>query len=192
MPSRAWVGVCGALGGGCVVAWWLPSALLDWQPERALGEPWRFVTAAWVHWSPWHLGGNLAATAVVAWLGVAARLPAPAALALVLAWPLTHAGLWLQPALAHYGGASGVLHAAVAIVTCWLLARARGRARLVGAAIAAGLAAKVLLEQPWAGPLASSRAWGIAVAPIAHASGAVVGAAAAVVALALQRGPRAI
>jgi hypothetical protein len=153
-------------------------------------------------------------TAVVAMLGVAARLPARAAVALALAWPLTHAGLWIQPALAHYGGASGVLHAAVAIAACWLIAGAAGAAdaagsreardvarvgprdlgasgvrrhtRLIGAAIGAGVVIKVLLEQPWAGPLASSRAWDIAVAPIAHASGVLAGVAAALVTLALR------
>lgn len=179
--------MCLALGGGSLLAWWAPAALLDWQPARAAAQPWRLVTAAWVHWSGWHLGANLAGTAVVALLGVAARLPARAAVALALAWPLAHAGLWIEPALAHYGGASGVLHAAVAIAAAWLLAgRADRRARRVGAGIAAGLVLKVLLEEPWAGPLASARAWDIAVAPIAHASGALAGAATALVALALR------
>jgi rhomboid family GlyGly-CTERM serine protease len=172
-----------------VITWWLPAAVLDWQPAAAAAEPWRFVTAAWVHWSPLHLAANLAATAVVAALGHAARLPAAAALAWLLAWPLTHAGLWLQPALAHYGGASGVLHAAVAVAACWLIgarnsarngarmgARQR-RVRWIGAAIAAGLVTKLLLEQPWRGPLVHPASWDIAVAPLAHASGVLAGLA---------------
>ncbi|MBL8326907.1 MAG: rhombosortase [Rubrivivax sp.] len=167
------------LAAGSVIAWWLPAAALDWQPEAALAQPWRLVTAAWVHWSPLHLGANLAAAVVVAALGCAARLPAAAALAWALAWPLTHAGLWAQPALARYGGASGVLHAAVAVAACWLVATRRGPARGVGGAIAAGLAAKVLLEQPWRGPLAHAAGWDIAVAPWAHASGALAGVAGA-------------
>ncbi|MFO1288724.1 MAG: hypothetical protein U1F49_20800 [Rubrivivax sp.] len=150
------------------MTWWLPTALLDWQPARALDDPWRFVTAAWVHWHRWHLAANLAGCAVVAWLGVAARLPNAAAWAFAAAWPLTHAGLLLQPALAHYGGASGVLHAAVAVAACWLMAEGRGgeaasssggrRARFIGIAIAGGLVAKVLLEKPWTGPLAAEPA----------------------------------
>ena len=177
-----------------MLAWWLPASLLDWQPGRAAAEPWRFVTAAWVHWSGWHLAANLAGTVVVGLLGVVARLPARASLALALAWPLTHAGLWSQPSLAHYGGASGVLHAAVAVAACWLMAGAAGTgdapgARRIGAGIAAGLLVKVLLEVPWAGPIGSSRAWDIAVAPVAHASGALAGVAVALLALALR--PRA-
>ncbi len=174
--SRAWLTVCGVLAAGSAIAWFVPAVLLDWQPALAWREPWRLVTAAFVHWSPLHLAANLAGAAVVAALGVAARLPAPAALALAAAWPLTHAGLLLQPALAHYGGASGVLHAAVAVAACWLVARERGMPRRIGAVIAVGLTLKVLLEEPWAGPLAHPRGWDIAVAPLAHASGALCGA----------------
>ena len=187
--QRPWLALCGVLAGGSVLAWWAPAALLDWQPSLAAGEPWRFVTAAWVHWSTWHLAANLAGIAVVALLGEMARLRWPAALALALAWPLTHAGLAWQPALAHYGGASGVLHAAVAVAACWLMLDRGGdaakRARAIGAAIAAGLTLKVLLEEPWAGPLAPSPAWDIAVAPLAHASGALAGAVLALAAWAL-------
>lgn len=207
-PGAAWLALCALLGGGSVLAWWAPASLLDWQPGRAAAEPWRLFTAAWVHWSGAHLAANLAGTAVVAALGVAARLPARAAVALALAWPLTHAGLWSEPALAHYGGASGVLHAAVAVAACWLMAGSPGahrtavaqggvpqpgpgstvqrRTQLIGAGIAAGLVLKVLLEEPWAGPLAASRAWDIAVAPMAHASGALAGTAAALATLALR------
>ncbi len=191
-PSSSWVVLCAALGGGSLLVWWLPASLLDWQPGRALAEPWRFVSAAWVHWSEWHLAANLVGVGVVALLGWVARLPARASVALGLAWPLTHAGLWMQPALAHYGGASGVLHAAVAVAACWLMAGAAGvseapRARLIGAGIAAGLLLKVLLEAPWAGSIGSARAWDIAVAPVAHASGALAGMAVALAALALRR-----
>ncbi|MCW5635360.1 MAG: rhombosortase [Rubrivivax sp.] len=194
--------VCAVLAGGSVAAWWAPAALLDWQPARAVGEPWRFVTAAFVHWSPAHLVANLAGVGVVALLGRIGALPARAACALVVAWPLTHAGLWLEPALAHYGGASGVLHAAVAVAAVSLLARGFGEAapgpraqrhaRRIGAAIAAGLAAKVLLERPWAGGLVAMPQWSIAVAPLAHASGAMAGAlaAAAIAWLGRPRPPR--
>ncbi len=181
--ARGWLALCGLLAGGSVLGWWAPTALLDWQPARAAGEPWRFFTAAWVHWSEWHLTANLIGIGIVALLGAVARLPWRAALALALAWPITHAGLLWQPALAHYGGASGVLHAAVAVAACWLLIEGPGRrVRTIGVAIGAGLTIKVLLERPWAGPLASSLAWDIAVAPLAHASGALAGVAAALAA----------
>lgn len=185
--ATPWLALCAAVAAGSVVAWWVPSAWLDWQPARAAAEPWRLVTAAWVHWSPAHLAANLAATGVVAALGWAARLPSRAAAAWALAWPLGHAGLWSQSALAHYGGASGVLHAAVAVAACWLLVGREQRGRWVGAGIGLGLLAKVLLEEPWAGPAAAARTWDIAVAPAAHASGALAGAVMAIALLAWRR-----
>jgi rhomboid family GlyGly-CTERM serine protease len=174
--SPAWLAVCILLAAGSLVAWLAPAAWLDWQPALAAREPWRALSAAWVHWSAWHLGTNLAGLGVVAALGFVARLPAGAAAAWAAAWPLTHLGLLVQPALAHYGGASGVLHAAVAVAAIWIAAEERGRARAIGIAIAAGLVAKILLEEPWAGPLVHPRGADIAVAPIAHASGALAGA----------------
>ena len=188
MPNRfAWEGVCALLAAGSLLGWWLPSNLLDWQPGAAPSEPWRFVTAAWVHWSALHLTANLAGVAVVAALGRVARLPLAAGLAWLLAWPLTQAGLLMQPALAHYGGASGVLHAGVAVAACWLMAAQRGPARGIGVAIAGGLLIKVLVEAPWLGPLAHPRGWDIALAPLAHASGALAGLGCAAVALMLKR-----
>lgn len=182
--ATAWLAVCALLGLGSVIAWWLPAAVLDWQPQLAAAQPWRFATAAWVHWSPLHLAANLAGVGVVAALGQVGRLPTPAAIAWLLAWPLTHAGLLAEPALAHYGGASGVLHAAVAVAACglWVGGPDR-RARAIGAAIALGAVAKVLLEEPWRGPLADGAGWDIAIAPLAHASGTVAGFAMAALVL---------
>ena len=81
----------------------------------------------------------------------------------------------MQPTLAHYGGLSGVLHAGVAVAAVGLILRSHGMPRAIGAAIAAGLLAKILLEAPWAGPLTRPRGWDIAVAPLAHAAGALAG-----------------
>jgi rhomboid family GlyGly-CTERM serine protease len=159
--------------------------MLDWQPGLAFSEPWRLVTAAAVHWSPMHLGANLAGLAVVAWFGRAGRLPAAATLAWLAAWPLTHLGLLVEPDLAHYGGLSGVLHAAVAAGGSWLALAERGRPRAVGALVMAGLGAKVLLEAPWGSPLRAVPGWDILLAPLAHATGAVAGLACAAVAWAL-------
>jgi len=179
--------LCSLLAAGSVLAWWVPAVRLDWQPGLATVEPWRLVSAAWVHWSALHLGANLAAIGVVAMLGHAARLPGAAAVALALAWPLTHAGLAVQPALAHYGGASGVLHAGVAVAACWLVATQRGPARRIGVVIAGGLLIKVLVEEPWLGPLAHPRGWDIALAPLAHLSGALAGLGCAAVVLMARR-----
>lgn len=186
--GRAWAWLAVALASTSLIAWWLPAALLDWQPARAAAEPWRAFSGAFVHWSAAHLAANLLGAAVVAALGIAARLPWPAALAWALAWPLTQAGLLLQPALAHYGGLSGVLHAGVAVAAVWLLVREAGTRRALGAAIAAGLLIKIVLEEPWGPALRAptgllNGGWDIATAPLAHATGAVAGVICATLAL---------
>lgn len=160
---------------GSVVAWWLPAAMLDWQPELTWRQPWRAFTAAWVHWSLAHLGVNLLAAAVVGAFGWAARVPKAQAWAWLMAWPLTHLGLLIQPELAHYGGLSGVLHAGVALVCLSLLATGPRARRLVGAAVALGLLIKLVSERPFGPALQNWPGWDIALAPLAHTSGAVAG-----------------
>ncbi|MBX3635250.1 MAG: rhombosortase [Rubrivivax sp.] len=182
-PGAAWAALATLLGLASLLAWWLPAAPLDWQPAHAFDQPWRAWTAAFVHWSPLHLGANLAGVLVVGLLGRVARLPAPLALAWAVAWPLTQFGLLLRPELARFGGLSGVLHAGVAVAALALLAAARGRARAIGAAIAAGLVIKILLEEPWGPALREGGGWDIAVAPLAHATGALAGALCALPAL---------
>jgi rhomboid family GlyGly-CTERM serine protease len=184
LPGAAWCGVALLLAAGALlvhVAGTSPSALLalDWQPGLALVQPWRAWSAVWVHYSELHLAANLAGCALVAALGWAAPLPPRAALAWLVAWPLTQLGLLLQPALAHYGGLSGVLHAGVAIAALQLAREGPKRRRVLGLAILAGLVLKVLLEAPWAGPLAHPPGWDIATAPLAHASGLLAGLIAA-------------
>jgi rhomboid family GlyGly-CTERM serine protease len=190
-PGRSWAWLAAAFAAASLFVWWLPSAPLDWQPALAAAEPWRAFSGAFVHWSTAHLVANLVGVAVVAALGLAARLPLPATLAWGLAWPLTQAGLLLQPALAHYGGLSGVLHAGVAVAALWLLVREAGRRRALGAAIALGLLIKIVLEEPWGPPLRApagllSGGWDIATAPLAHATGAAAGVVCAALALWLR------
>lgn len=97
------------------------AAQLLWQRSATgLHAAWQLITAAWVHGSALHLAANLAGTVVVALLGMTLLREPPAArqaaLAWLLAWPLTHAGLWLDERLLFYAGASGVLHAGVAVL----------------------------------------------------------------------------
>jgi rhomboid family GlyGly-CTERM serine protease len=166
--------VCVLLATGSAAAWWLPAPWLDWQPAQA-AQAWRWWTAGFVHWSPLHLAANAAGLLAVALLGRAAALPAAAAVAWALAWPLTHGALLARPALAHYGGLSGVLHAGVAVAAAWLLVAGRGRRRAIGAAIAAVLALKLAGERPLGPLLQQPAGWDIAVAPLAHLTGAVAG-----------------
>jgi len=186
-PGTAWFAGSLLLAAGSLLAWWLPVYWLDrldWQPALAISQPWRWWTAAFVHWSAGHLAANLGAAVVVGAFGLAGRVPRACALAWLVAWPLTHGLLWLQPALLHYGGLSGVLHAGVAVVLVFLLARGERRQRVIAAMVTAGLLVKLWLEAPWGEPLRHSAGWDIALAPIGHATGALAGALCALVMLA--------
>ncbi len=188
---RAWCAVAALLGAGAALGVGPPAAALDWQPALAWQQPWRAWSAAFVHLSALHLAANAAGLILVAALGAAARLPRRTALAWFAAWPLAHLGLLAEPALAHYGGLSGVLHAGVAAAALHLAWRGAGTARGVGFALLGGLALKVLAEAPWAHVLRHPAGWDIAVAPAAHACGAIAGVLCAAAGEALaQRGER--
>ena len=169
--------MCLLASGGAALAWFADPTTLRWQPELAPNQPWRAITAAWVHLSPRHLAGNLVGAALVAWLGTVAGCGWRAALAWLLAWPLTHAALLLQPTLQAYGGLSGLMHAGVAI-TIWQLLRAGpARPRWIGLGLLIGLLAKLWTDAAWqGGPLRLQPGWDIAIAPLAHATGALAGA----------------
>ena len=53
-----WPALCAALAALALLAWPLPREWLDWQPALVAAQPWRAVTAAFVHWTPLHLGGG--------------------------------------------------------------------------------------------------------------------------------------
>ena len=166
---------------GALAAWPLPTPRLDWQPAL----PWRAFSAPFVHFSLQHLLANLAGCAVLALFGWAARMPCRAALAWALAWPLTQWGLLIEPALQHYGGLSGVLHAGVAVGVVELLVRRRGRERWIGLGIAVGLGVKLLSEHPLGAPTQRVDGWDIAIAPLAHLTGALSGVLCALLCLLL-------
>jgi rhomboid family GlyGly-CTERM serine protease len=173
--GRAWAALALLLMGASLLAIWLPANLLDWQPDLAFSEPWRAFTAAFVHWSDRHLLANLFAAAVVGAYGWAAQLPRCQATAWFIAWPLSHFMLLVRPELAHYGGLSGMLHGGVAITCLWLLLRAHGGRRVVGGLVTLGLVIKLASETPWGPALQHPEEWDIAVAPLAHTTGALAG-----------------
>lgn len=175
LSLSAWTLLAALLALASIAAWWQPAHRWDWEPGLAWHEPWRWFSAAFVHWSGQHLVLNLFATLLVALLGRAASCGPRAALAWLLAWPLTHGALLLQPALQHYGGLSGVLHAGAAITAWQLLTRPGVLTRTVGALLLAGLAVKIGFEAPWRAPLRSVPGWDILIAPMAHATGTVMG-----------------
>lgn len=174
MAHRVWLTLCAALAALSLLAWPLPHDVLDWQPGLVASQPWRAVTAAFVHWTPLHLAANAAGCAVLALLGWRAGLGRREALAGLLALPLTQLGLLLRPELQRYGGLSGELHALAAIAALALLTRP-DRERLIGAGIAAGLVAKLVLEAPLGPVLRATPGFDFPVAPLAHLSGAVAG-----------------
>lgn len=190
---RAWLALAASLALLALLGRLAPAAVIDWQPGLAGREPWRAWSSAGLHYSRLHLLANLAGLLGVALLGSAARLPLRSALAWGLAWPLASIGLLLRPDLAHAGGLSGVLHAGVAVAAVHLALARGGAERLIGIALAIGLAVKVLAETPWGPPLRTYPGIDIAVAPAMHASGLVSGAlgAAALEALACWRRRRA-
>jgi rhomboid family GlyGly-CTERM serine protease len=185
-----WLALCIVLAAGSIAARWAPASVLAWQPTTVLAEPWRAWTAAFEHLSLRHLVANLIGCGVVGAFGAAARVPPRAAWAWLAAWPLCHLALALQPALTRYAGASGVLHAGVAVAAWHLLRHEPGRRRAIGAAVLIGLTLKIALEAPWAAPTQRVPGWDFAVAPLAHATGALAGLACAWLADALARGRR--
>ena len=175
-PGALWLCTCAALGFSSLLGWWADHALLDWQPQRAWAEPWRWWSAALVHLTPLHLGLNLLAAALVAAYGWTARVPPVVALAWMLSWPFTHLALLARPELAHYGGLSGILHGGVAATSLWLVLRGDGAQRVVGWLMLVGQSIKLLLEEPWGLALHAPSELDVAVAPLAHASGSIAGA----------------
>ena len=171
-----WSALAVGLAFGAVLAWPLDHASIDWQPSLAVSQPWRALTAVFVHYSALHLGANLAGALLVGALGHAAAVPLRCLLAWLLAWPLTQMGLLMQPELLHYGGLSGLLHAGVLVVAVHLLFTGTKTQRRIGLAIAAVVLVKIVREAPWEGPLRHPEGWDIAVAPLAHATGAAAGA----------------
>ena len=122
-----------------------------------------------MHYSLLHLLANLVGCALVAALGLVARVPLRIVVAWFVAWPLTQFGLLLRPDLLHYGGLSGVLHAGVATIAVHLIVVGPRARRLIGVGILAGVAIKIGMEAPWGEALRQLPGWDIAVAPVAHA-----------------------
>lgn len=171
----AWPLALLALSLAMTVAWLsgIDASRWNWQAGLWRSEPWRLWTCTLVAGSALHLIGNVAGALLLATLGWQARLGARALLALALAWPLGHALLALRPDLPAYFGASGLLHGAAALVGLGLL-RGEARERRVGALFLAGLAIKLLAEQPWGPALRLDPLWGgMATVPLAHALGSL-------------------
>jgi rhomboid family GlyGly-CTERM serine protease len=186
----AWAGVAALFAVCALLGFTVDRELLDWQPSLVSTEPWRAITAVGVHYSVAHLVGNVAGVAITGAFGVVARAPARLAGAWLVAWPLTQLGLLVKPSLLHYGGLSGVVHAGVAIVIVFLLAKGTRAQRWVAGLVLIGFIAKLINEAPWGPAVRHSESWGINVAPIVHLTGAVSGAVCAGILLMFSSRPR--
>ncbi|RZL07903.1 MAG: rhomboid family intramembrane serine protease [Rubrivivax sp.] len=174
-PGAAWLAVALLIA---LPAWWLgpvtfssswalhPPAGLSGNPVSAWWTP------AWAHATAQHLSANLWACGLMAVLGLAARLPPRAALAWLMAWPATHVLLMLDPRLAAYLGASGVLHAGAAIVGVWLWRS--GRRGLAGIWLLA-LCVKVLYDLSLGMPTAIRPGLDTPVSTLSHLAGTLSG-----------------
>jgi hypothetical protein len=216
LAAMAWMlaNVFDATHGGNTSAW----HSLDLQPRLGMAQPWRWLTAAWVHWGTTHMTINIIGAGALAWLGWAARMSRAAALAWLIAWPLTQllllglagmgpdawAALGLPPNVAsalttvptHYGGLSGVLHAGISIVGIWLVLTNHDAKRWAGAALCVTVVGKVAWEATRPARTLGSLddATPITSVTAAHAAGLLAGALCAIVVLAVLeagRGPAA-
>lgn len=172
--TLAWAGLSGMFIFAAVLVHSLPATALpalSWQAGLWRIEPWRQWSAAWVHWSAWHLGANvLGALVLMAAAQVSEVRPRHAA-AWLVAWPLTHLLLACDPALAQYGGMSGVLHAGVAIVIIALLDQSAIFPRVTGLVLLAALLIKLAREAPL---LAHALGWHVPPLPLPGTSSFVV------------------
>jgi len=185
-PGLAWGLVC--------LASLVPSALLGWAPLNEPGlwpevwhhlvlrpaagwhqAPWVWWSAAWLHGSERHLAFNVVGLALLALMGWRTRVGTSWALMLLLAWPMTHLALLLDPRLMHYMGASAVLHAGLVL---WLFAARPA----IGTRVFAAMVFLVLVKVAWeatsslgGGPTLIRPGADLPLAPWAHVSGVTVG-----------------
>ena len=124
---RAWLAICGVLGGGSLAVAWasgmaspvhaLTAHPLAWDADTGWCRPWTLWTSAWVHTSGGSLAGNLLALAGLAVLGAALGGGAGGG---------GRARRWLGPwprwlcccgrEVTSYAGLGGPIHAAAAVL----------------------------------------------------------------------------
>lgn len=174
-PGLLWALVAAALAlpAWClgVVPYESPLALHPAQ-GWAHNPPSVWISAAWAHASPAHLHANVLGCGLMALLGWLADARGRAALAWLLAWPLAHGLLLLDPRLPAFVGASGVLHAGMAVLAVHLLLQRR---KALGALVLAGLVLKVGHDLSLGLPTHPHPALGILVSPLSHLTGTLSG-----------------
>lgn len=164
-------------------------AALEYRAAAAWSEPWRLLTAHVVHLNWPHVLINAAAWFVVARLFAMELAIARQVVTLVVAAAVIGLALpLLWPAIEHYRGFSGTLHALyfAGAIGWWLAAENTPAQRTLAGlwlptALLVGGWIKVLLEQPWDSSTPYADWLGAGTVPQAHLVGAVVGTALGVV-----------
>lgn len=186
---RKWL-LSAAVGCGALLMTCLPDSMALFRYDRlgiAAGQPWRILTAHFVHINTSHLLHNLLGLALVCEL-LWTNLPVRHGLGIMLSAALAVSGAlwWLQPAIVWYGGLSGVLHGLWAGCALWGLlsfggdreppdaGSAPSPSRRIGVAALIALAVKLGLDL-LPGALITKGTGGIPVVPSAHWYGASMG-----------------
>lgn len=153
--------------------------LLEYRRPLLGAEPWRLLSAHFVHLSLIHALLNGVALLLLGRLFEARLRTAELWLVLGIAPILISLVFWIaMPELVWYRGLSGVLHALYFAGCVLWLSEAGGRTRwLPLAALAAG-ALKVVLEQPWDASFPFHGWLDAPVVPQSHLIGALIGGAA--------------
>jgi rhomboid family GlyGly-CTERM serine protease len=180
LPSFAWSGLCASLALLCIAVWLLPTdwqIALRWRADGWLTAPWTLWSASLTHLSDVHLLANLVGLLCLAIIGEHLGANHHDALALLLAWPLTHLALLLWPQIQFYAGFSGLNHAVAGVV----IARAaidfivNRQWSVIAFLFTSLLLAKLIWEAPWAQPLRTDASWGFTVVQAAHLTGFISG-----------------
>jgi membrane associated rhomboid family serine protease len=180
--SSGWLLVCALHGVASMLLWWAGESLVEtmiWRADTWYSQPWTLLTSAWVHLNTPQLIVNQIALGLLAAFAWVVRPSWPCTLAWLLAWPLTQVSLLWWPHIGYAVGLSGPLHAGAMILAVQLMLQriAVPKAGRWGALLALGLLAKLALEQGWWYPVVWDSANAISVVRAAHLSGAVWGAA---------------
>jgi rhomboid family GlyGly-CTERM serine protease len=154
----------------------LPAGILEYRRALAFSEPWRLLTAHFVHLSFLHAALNGVALVLLGHLFADRLRPRDLTAILGIAPILLSLAFWLVlPELQWYRGLSGVLHAIYFAGCVAWIGQAPGRARWLPIAALVGGATKVLIEQPWDASFPVHEVLRVAVVPQAHLIGAIVG-----------------
>ncbi len=180
---KAWLIVCGLLGGGSAIVTWVSGVVapaqnlslhpLAWSAATWAAHPWTLWTSAWVHTSVGSLTGNLLVMAALGVLGQMLGAGRLAALALLIAWPLGTWALLVWPQVSSYGGLGGPIHAAAAIIGMHVAGRPE--LKPLSPLLFAAVGLKLIAERAWHQPVAFDPSWGFNVVYGAHLTGTLAG-----------------